>query len=127
MLADGNSVVVANAIAALLEITHLTGKNYIRYRDGNVSRLLNAVNESLEWGQVYLLEAISKYKPHSAKEAEDIIERVYPRLTHVNPAVVLAAVKVVLKFMDYSADVDFVRTATSRLANPLISLLTAPH
>ncbi len=50
MLADGNSVVVANAIAALLEITQLTGKNYIRYRDGNVSRLLNAVNESLEWG-----------------------------------------------------------------------------
>ena len=69
MLADGNSVVVSNAIAALLEITHLTGKNYIRYRDGNVSRLLNAVNESLEWGQIYLLEAISKYKPHSAKEA----------------------------------------------------------
>lgn len=51
----------------------------------------------------------------------------YPRLTHVNPAVVLAAVKVVLKFMDFSGDVDFVRTATSRLANPLISLLTAPH
>ena len=55
MLADGNSVVVANAIAALLEISALTGKNYIRFRDGNVSRLLNAVNESLEWGQVYLL------------------------------------------------------------------------
>lgn len=29
--------------------------------------------------------------------------------------------------MDHSHDKDFVRQATSRLANPLISLLTAPH
>ena len=35
MLLDGNAIVVANAAAALLEISKQTGKNYLRLRHGN--------------------------------------------------------------------------------------------
>jgi vesicle coat complex subunit len=42
---------------------------------------------------VFILDALAKYEP-SAKDAEDIIERVTPRLKHANSAVAMSAVKV---------------------------------
>lgn len=46
------------------------------------------------WGQVFILDALSRYKAADAREAENIVERVTPRLQHANCAVVLSAVKV---------------------------------
>lgn len=46
------------------------------------------------WGQVFILDALSRYKSRDAREAESIVERVTPRLQHANSAVVLSAVKV---------------------------------
>lgn len=46
------------------------------------------------WGQVFILDALSKYKAKDARDAENIVERVTPRLQHANCAVVLSAVKV---------------------------------
>jgi AP-1 complex subunit beta-1 len=45
------------------------------------------------WGQVFILNSLSKYTPADSREAESISERVAPRLNHANSAVVLAAVK----------------------------------
>jgi hypothetical protein len=51
MLLDGNAVVVANACAALLEISKASGKNYLRLKSNtNLNKLLTAVNDSSEWG-----------------------------------------------------------------------------
>jgi len=49
---------------------------------------------SCRWGQVFILDALSRYKAADAREAENIVERVTPRLQHANCAVVLSAVKV---------------------------------
>lgn len=49
---------------------------------------------TFRWGQVFILDALSKYKAADAREAENIVERVTPRLQHANCAVVLSAVKV---------------------------------
>lgn len=46
------------------------------------------------WGQVFILDALSRFKAEDCREAENIIERVTPRLQHANCAVVLSAVKV---------------------------------
>jgi AP-1 complex subunit beta-1 len=50
------------------------------------------------WWQVVILDALAVYGGGGAvdegREAEGIIERVTPRLQHVNAAVVLSAVKV---------------------------------
>jgi AP-1 complex subunit beta-1 len=93
--------VVANACLALLEISKASNKNYIRLKsNNNLNKLLAAVNDSYEWGQIYILEAIATYETSDSKESENIIERVLPRLSHNNPAVILSAVKVILKFMD---------------------------
>lgn len=51
------------------------------------------------WGQVFILDALSKYKAADARDAENIVERVTPRLQHANCAVVLSAVKVNLSVL----------------------------
>lgn len=57
------------------------------------------------WGQVFILDALSKYKAADAREAENIVERVTPRLQHANCAVVLSAVKVKLDYVDTDNDI----------------------
>jgi len=43
-----------------------------------------------------LLEALSKYRTTSVKDAEHICERVVPQFQHQNASVVMAAVKVIM-------------------------------
>lgn len=59
-----------------------------------VNKLLTALNECTEWGQVFILDSIANYNPRDDREAQSICERVTPRLAHANAAVVLSAVKV---------------------------------
>jgi vesicle coat complex subunit len=55
-----------------------------------------------------------------------ICERITPRLAHANAAVVLSAVKVLMKLMEMlPADSDFVTTLTKKLAPPLVTLLSS--
>lgn len=49
-----------------------------------------------------------------------------PRLSHANSAVVLSAVKVLMKFMEMlSKDLDYYGTLLKKLAPPLVTLLSA--
>lgn len=51
MLLDGNAIVVANACAALLEISKSAEKNYLPFKKGQyLNKVLAAVNDSNEWG-----------------------------------------------------------------------------
>ena len=59
-----------------------------------ISKLLTALNECTEWGQVFILDSLASYQPTDEREAQNICERVTPRLSHANAAVVLSAVKV---------------------------------
>lgn len=116
---------MANACASLLEISKASGKNYIRLKNNNnLNKLLAAVNDAYEWGQIYILEAICTYETSDSKEAENIIERVMPRLSHNNPAVILSAVKVVLKYMDLIANAELMKGVVKKLSAPLLSLLS---
>lgn len=59
-----------------------------------INKLLTALNECTEWGQVFILDSLSNYNPKDDREAQSICERITPRLAHANAAVVLSAVKV---------------------------------
>lgn len=126
MLYDGNAVVVANAVASLLEISRGSGKNYLRLKtDQGLNKLLVALNDANEWGKIYILEGISSsYETEDSKESENIIERVLPMLTHNNAAVILAAVKAVLKFMNNVSTQDLLKGIIKKLSAPLITLLS---
>ena len=126
MLLDGNAMVVANACASLLEISKTSGKNYLRLKSStNLNKILAALNDSNEWGKIYIMESIATYDTSDSKESENIIERVVPMLTHNNPAVILAAVKVILKFMDNVSKEDLQKGIVKKLAAPLVTLLSS--
>ena len=76
------------------------------------------------------MEAISTHDIKDSAEAENIIERVLPRLAHNNPAVILAAIKIILKCLDLMSDSQKKEDGSSvkkqvvkKLAAPLITLL----
>ncbi len=89
-----------------------------------MNKVLAAVNDSNEWGQVYILEAVAMYDVKQPKEAENIIERILPRLAHNNPAVILASVKVILKCLDLLTDKELKKQVVKKLSAPLVTLLS---
>ncbi len=87
-------MVVANAVAALSEIQEISGKPMLHITSQSLFKLLRALNECTEWGQVFILDSLANFDTRDPKDAESIVERVTPRLQHANCAVVLSAVKV---------------------------------
>ena len=124
LISDNNPMVVANAVAALAEIQDSSARPIFEISSHTLTKLLTALNECTEydailamlsfellttlyclgfltyliifcrWGQVFILDSLSRYKATDARDAENIVERVTPRLQHANCAVVLSAVKV---------------------------------
>lgn len=61
----------------------------------------------------------------SASSPQSICERVTPRLSHANSAVVLSAVKVLMKFLELlPKDSDYYNTLLKKLSPPLVTLLS---
>mmetsp|Transcript_77127 Transcript_77127/g.178903 ORF Transcript_77127/g.178903 Transcript_77127/m.178903 type:complete len:911 (+) Transcript_77127:109-2841(+) len=126
MLSDPNPMVVANAVAGLAEIADTCGRDLLDLDNkATIPKLLAALNECNEWGQVFILDALSTYVPASSGDAESITERVTARLSHVNPAVVLAAIKVILKSMEYVGNTEVLRMLAKKLNPPLVTLLSS--
>ena len=128
LLGDSNPMVVANAVAALSEINESssTGQPLIEMNTTTINKLLTALNECTEWGQVFILDSLSSYNPKDDREAQSICERITPRLAHANAAVVLSAVKVLMKYMEMMGqDTDFVNNLVKKLSPPLVTLLSS--
>jgi AP-1 complex subunit beta-1 len=127
LISDSNPSVVANGVAALSEIAETSGKDVMKISASVLQKLLAALNECTEWGQVFILDSLAKYSPADGREAEGIIERVTPRLQHANAAVVMSALKVILSYMELmgAQNTDAMRTLTRKLAPPLVTLLNS--
>jgi AP-1 complex subunit beta-1 len=123
MINDVNPMVVANAINTLKEIQECLGKDLLRLESGLVSRLVLALGESNEWSLASILDALGTYQP-SSKEASELCLRIQPHLKHSNAGVMLAAIKVIMKYlpvMDDQAVRD--QLLKERLPAPLVTLL----
>ncbi|XP_026466822.1 AP-1 complex subunit beta-1 [Ctenocephalides felis] len=128
LLSDSNPMVVANAVAALSEINEASqsGVPLVEMNSATINKLLTALNECTEWGQVFILDSLSNYSPKDEREAHSICERITPRLAHANAAVVLSAVKVLMKLMEMlSGDTEFCANLSKKLAPPLVTLLSS--
>lgn len=124
LVSDSNPMVVANAVAALSEIEEVSEKEVFRITQSNLSKLLLALDVCSEWGQIFILSALSKYEPRDTREAENVCDRVVPRLNHTNAAVVLNTVKVVVVYMDYISSPEVLKTLAQKLSPPLVTLLS---
>eukprot|EP01029_Cantina_marsupialis_P028340 TRINITY_DN776025_c0_g1_i1.p1 TRINITY_DN776025_c0_g1~~TRINITY_DN776025_c0_g1_i1.p1 ORF type:complete len:883 (-),score=262.76 TRINITY_DN776025_c0_g1_i1:95-2389(-) len=127
MISDANPTVVANAVAAFSEIAEMSGKDslFFEITPTVLNKLLAALNECSEWGQVYILDSLTRYTPVDEREAENTIERILPRLQHANAAVVLSAVKIIMKYLTSIHNEETVNSLSRKLAPPLVTLLSS--
>uniref|UniRef100_A0A8C9BP13 AP complex subunit beta n=1 Tax=Phocoena sinus TaxID=42100 RepID=A0A8C9BP13_PHOSS len=124
LIADSNPMVVANAVAALSEISGShPNSNLLDLNPQNINKLLTALNECTERGQIFILDCLSNYNPKDDREAQR--SQVTPWLSHANSAVVLSAVKVLMKFLELlPKDSDYYNMLLKKLAPPLVTLLS---
>ncbi|KAJ3263738.1 hypothetical protein HDU77_010014 [Chytriomyces hyalinus] len=123
LLNSDNSMVVANAVAALTEIAEKNPEFDMRMDFALTNKLLTAINECGEWGQVYILESLLYFVPQDHNDAELVAERVMPRLQHANSAVVLSAIRLILYMTNYILKDELVATFYRRIGPPLVTLL----
>lgn len=127
LLADANPMTVANAVAALSEIAERSNTpNLLSLTPASVPKFLSALSECTEWGQVFILDAISQYTPHNGEEAHLMIERIIPRMQHANPSVVLAAVRIIVRLMPQLQSDQDRAFLINKMRAPIVTLLTAP-
>lgn len=120
MIGDPNPMVVANCVAALAEITEAAPETRaLQVTPAMLKKMLMALNECTEWGRVTILTCLGDYRAADVKESEHICERVSPQFQHVNPSVVLSAVKVVFLHMQYIQNPELLKSYQKKMAPPL--------
>ncbi|KAI9840898.1 MAG: beta-adaptin [Sclerophora amabilis] len=125
MIGDPNPMVVANCVTALVEITEAAPETKALVMTPQyLKKMLMALNECTEWGRVTILTTLADYRTTDVKEAEHICERVSPQFQHVNPSVVLAAVKAVFLHMRI-INLDLAKQYLKKMAPPLVTLVSS--
>jgi len=119
LLGDPNAMVVANSVTALAEIMEAAPETKaLQITTATIKKMLTALSECTEWGRITILERLAEYKAHDVKESEHICERVVPQFQHVNPSVVLSAVKVVFLHAQ-NISMELKQTYLKKMAPPL--------
>ena len=114
LISDSNPNGCCQCCCCNVEIADISGDRKIfKISTSILQKLLAALNECNEWGQVFILDSLAGYDPSDAREAESIIERVTPRLQHANAAVVMSAVKVIMGYMSTIEDAAITRSSIS--------------
>ncbi|KAF2487512.1 adaptin N terminal region-domain-containing protein [Neohortaea acidophila] len=126
MVGDSNPMVAANSVTALAEIHEVAPETRaLVVTSQMLKKMLLAMNECTEWGRITVLKTLADYRALDTKEAENICERVSPQFQHVNPAVVLAAVKTVFLHMQHIESQQLRATYLKKMAPPLVTLVSS--
>ncbi|KAI9678199.1 MAG: hypothetical protein M1817_006144 [Caeruleum heppii] len=123
MLRDDNPTVVASSLASLMDIWERSETIKLTIDYGNASKIVQILPDCSEWGQTYILEALMSYVPQDTSDAALLAERISPRLSHSNSAVVLTCIRVILYLMNYIADPQQISSLCRKLSPPLVTLL----
>jgi AP-2 complex subunit beta-1 len=144
LLRDDNPTVVASALAGLMDIWERSDSIKLTIDYSNASKMVAILPDCSElvaafpniplnsffylqnlcrWGQTYILEALMSYVPQDPGESLLLAERISPRLSHSNSAVVLTCIRVILYLMNYIADQKQITALCKKLSPPLVTLL----
>ncbi|KXN82076.1 AP-1 complex subunit beta [Leucoagaricus sp. SymC.cos] len=125
LMLDSNATVVANAVAALSEIGDRQDGVIFRLNLATANKLLHALEESSEWGQIYILDSLLRYVPERHADAEQMAERIIIQLQHANSAVVLTTIKALLYLMNYMENRKLIELCCRKMGPPLVTLLSS--
>lgn len=124
MLRDENPTVVSSALAALMDIWERSESIKLTIDYANASKIVQILPDCSEWGQTYILEALTSYVPQDTSEAALLADRITPRLSHTNSAVVLTCIRVILYLMNYIDSDRTIAALCTKLSPPLVTLLS---
>ena len=142
MLRDENPTVVSSALAALVDIWERSESVKLTIDYANASKIVQILPDCSEyvlclawveesvmltisrWGQTYILEALTSYVPQDVQEAALLADRITPRLSHTNSAVVLTCIRVILYLMNYIESEKTIAALCQKLSPPLVTLLS---
>ncbi|TFK29899.1 adaptor protein complex AP-1 [Coprinopsis marcescibilis] len=125
LMLDSNATVVANAVAALTEIGDRPDGVIFKLNLTTANKLLAALEESSEWGQIYILESLLRFIPEVHADAEVMAERIIVHLQHANSAVVLTTIKILLYLMNYMQNRKLIDYCCKKMGPPLVTLLSS--
>ncbi|KAF9264720.1 Adaptor protein complex beta subunit [Marasmius fiardii PR-910] len=125
LMLDTNATVVANAVAALSEIGDRQDGVTFRLNLATANKLLVAIPEASEWGQIYILDSLLRYVPEQHADAELMAERILVQLQHANSAVVLTTIKALMYLMNYMANRQLIDHICKKMGPPLVTLLSS--
>ncbi|KAF8921349.1 adaptin N terminal region-domain-containing protein [Mucidula mucida] len=125
LMLDTNATVVANAVAALSEIGDRQDGVIFKLNLATTNKLLAALGESSEWGQIYILDSLLRYVPDRCGDAEILGERIIIQLQHANSAVVLTTIKALLYLMNYMENRQLIDHICKKMGPPLVTLLSS--
>ncbi|KAK5105002.1 hypothetical protein LTS08_001275 [Lithohypha guttulata] len=126
MLKDENPTVVATALSALQDIWERSENIKLTIDYSSASKSVSILSDCNEWSQAYIMEALMSYVPQASDEAALLADRITPRLSHSNSAVVLTTVRVIFYLMNYISDAKQIDSLCKKLSPPLITLLSKP-
>lgn len=124
MLRDENPTVVSSALAALMDIWERSDSIKLTIDYASASKIVQILPDCSEWGQTYILEAMMNYVPQDTDEAALLADRISPRLSHTNSAVVLTCIRVILYLMNYISSDKTIQALCNKLSPPLVTLLS---
>ena len=122
---ETNAMVLANCIAALIEISTTKGKDILNINWQKCRHLMSALHENNEWTQIYILEGISRYNPIKQDEINEMIERVIPCVSHSNAGVVLSVIKILIRLLDSVENPETIRNVCKKITPSLVTLLSS--
>ncbi|KAA1469495.1 Adaptor protein complex beta subunit [Dentipellis sp. KUC8613] len=125
LMVDSNATVVANAVAALSEIGDRPDGVIFKLNLTVANKLIAALGESSEWGQIYILDSLLRYVPQTHEDAELMAERVIVQLQHANSAVVLTTIKLLLYLMNYMENRKLIDHICKKMGPPLVTMLSS--
>ena len=74
-----------------------------------------------------MLKILLEYDTDDMEEVENILDSMLSRLTHINPAIVFYASKVILQFSNKLKDQTLYRGVLRKLSAPLTSLMSSSN
>ncbi|KAJ3255004.1 hypothetical protein HK103_006706 [Boothiomyces macroporosus] len=123
LLSHENSMVIANAVASLMDIASRSDSFEFKVDVGTANRLLTALDECSEWSQCFILDAIMTVTPDDPTDAELLADRISPRLQHSNSSVVVAAVRLILYLSNFVKKPEVMQNLLKKCGPPLVTLL----
>ncbi|KAG4304369.1 hypothetical protein PORY_002079 [Pneumocystis oryctolagi] len=126
-LYDTNSIVVSSSLLSLTEIVEHSDFIKLEISTSYANKLVDMLDECAEWNQTYILDALMNYIPQEKDDAENLAEKIAPRLKHSNTCIILIAIKVILYLINYMHNENTIKILSQKIFSSLVTLLSKEH